>query len=984
MKLEVVMFLKRVELQGFKSFADKTIITFDNNVTGIVGPNGCGKSNVNDAIRWVLGEQSAKSLRGASMSDVIFSGSQGRKAINMAEVTLVFDNTKKYFDIEFGEVSITRRLFRNSGEAEYLINNVPCRLKDVVNMVMDSGLGRDSLSVISQGNIQSFVESKPEDRRALFEEAAGVAKYKKRKNESLNKLNRTQENLLRVEDIVEELEARVAPLKRQAKKAAIFLEKKQQLETIEISVIVDEVQLYDNRIEELKNKTFENESQRAIAETTMQVEDQKNQQDHQEMSVLDQDIHRLQNEFMKVVNEISTLDARKTEIDEKRKYTMEYANDAQRIVELKKMLDEAKYEYEDRNGRLKDLKAEYQLSLNNYEQLDQSFSTLAEENSSITSYINKLSNRKEVLSNLMRSPFNHQQGVKTIMDNKDSLYGICGVVSQLLIPNEGYEEAISSALGGALYHIVSEDEDCARNAISFLKKNKSGRATFLPMTVLKEHLLPQGDAIVAESINGYLGVANRFVSFDEEFAIVANTLLGNVLVCDKLIHANELARLLKYNYKIITLDGEIVHKGGSMTGGKIKDSYSPLTITRELKQVEERLEKQLLQSDEINAKLNQMRIKLKAVDEQKVQQQLEIAKLQPLVDVKKSKYERLNDEYKEMDPEGKETQTTQNDELVILLSKAHSSKDTIESSLQMKRDRRFKLGRDVEKREARIRDMRRDLNILNNIEKEQEIEQAKCEANLDNVLQRLSSIYEMTYEHAKTLKQEQGDVVLAREEVLRLRSEINKLGNINLDAPSEYEEVSKRFEMLVTQRDELLVAKDKILEAIDEMDEVMIKQFSEMFHKINDELKETFRALFGGGKANLYLSDPEDVLNSGIEISVQPPGKSIDNMRSLSGGEKALLAMSVLFAILRARVIPLCIFDEVEAALDQANVERFAKYVSNFRGDSQFIIVTHRPGTMNQCEALYGVTMQQDGVSKLLKVKLKDAIDYIKVDGEVS
>lgn len=978
------MFLKRIELQGFKSFADKTIIEFENDVTGIVGPNGCGKSNVNDAIRWVLGEQSAKSLRGSNMSDVIFSGSQGRKAINMAEVTLIFDNTKKHFAIDFDEVSISRRLFRNSGEAEYQINNTPCRLKDVVNMVMDSGLGRDSLSVISQGNIQSFVESKPEDRRALFEEAAGVAKYKKRKNESLNKLNRTQENLLRVEDIVEELEARVNPLRRQAKKAELYLEKKKTLETIEISVIVDEVQTYTNRIEELKTKAFEYESQSAIAETTIQVEDQKNQSDRQEMSTLDHEVHKLQNQFMEVVNEISTLDARKAEIDEKRKYTMEYASDAERIVELKKMLDEAKYEYEDRDKRYEDLKVEYALTLKNYETLEQRYGKLQEENRQVDAYVNRLANRKEVLSNLIRSPFNHQQGVKTIMAAKDSLYGICGVVSQLLLPKEGYEEAISSALGGALYHIVSEDEDCARNAISFLKKNKSGRATFLPKTVLKSRFLSANDEIVAENTSGYLGVANEFVEYEEAFSIVAASLLGNVLVCEKLIHANELARLLRYNYKIITLDGEVVHKGGSMTGGKVRDSYSPLTIAKELKQVEEKLSEQQQLDENLKSDLQRVRIQLKTLDEEKVQQQVSIAKLQPLVEVKKSKYEKLSDEYKEMNPAEKAEVEVKDDELIVRLSKMHSAKDGIESDLQNKRDRRFKLGRDVEKREARIRDIRRDLNVLRNVEREQELEQVKCETNLDNVLQRLSSVYEMTFEHATTLKQEQSDVEAARAEVLRLRAEIAKLGNVNLDAPEEYQEVSSRYELLVSQRDELLAAKQKILEAIDEMDEVMTKQFSEMFYRINEELQETFRALFGGGKANLYLSDPEDVLNSGIEITVQPPGKSIDNMRSLSGGEKALLAMSVLFAILRARTIPLCIFDEVEAALDQANVEKFAKYVSNFRGESQFIIVTHRPGTMSQCDALYGVTMQKDGVSKFLKVKLKDAIDYVSPEVEVS
>ena len=978
------MFLKKIELQGFKSFADKTIIEFENEVTGIVGPNGCGKSNVNDAIRWVLGEQSAKSLRGGNMSDVIFSGSEGRKAVNVAEVTLVFDNSKKHFDVEFDEVSISRKLYRNSGEAEYRINNTPCRLKDIVNMVMDSGLGRDSLSVISQGNIQSFVESKPEDRRSLFEEAAGVAKYKKRKNESLSKLNRTQENLLRVEDIVEELEVRVNPLRRQAKKAQTYLEKKQELETIEISVIVDEVQTYTSKLEELKNTSFENESQKAIAETTIQIEDQKNQEDREEMSLLDRDVHRLQNEFMNVVNEISTLDARKIEIDEKRKYTLEFASAAEKVEELRKMVDEAKYEYDDRKKRLEDLNVDYDLAIQNFEALDTKFHDLAQKNASSTSFINKLSNRKEVLSNLMHSPFNHQQGVKTIMEAKDSLYGINGVVSQLLRPVEGYEEAISSSLGGALYHIVSEDEDCARNAITFLKKNKSGRATFLPKTVLKERQPSANDKIVAENTTGYLGVASQFVDYDEEFSIVASSLLGNVLVCERLIHANELARLLRYQYKIITIDGEVVHKGGSMTGGKVRDSYSPITIKKELQQVESKLEKELLISETLNADLNKTRIQLKELEDTKVQLQVAIAKLQPLVEVKKSKYEKLNDEYKEINPQAVEDASTKDDELIVKLSQAHSKKDQIELELKNKRDRRFKLGKEVEKREAQIRDIRRDLNILNNIEREQEVERVKNETNLENVLQRLSSIYEMTYEHATTLKLEQSDVEQARLDVLRLRQEIAKLGNINLDAPQEYEEVSTRYEMLVAQRDELMEAKDKILIAIDEMDEVMTTQFMDMFKKINTELQETFRALFGGGKANLYLSNPEDILNSGVEIAVYPPGKNIDNMLKLSGGEKAMLAMSVLFAILRARVIPLCIFDEVEAALDQANVERFARYVSNFRGESQFIIVTHRPGTMSQCDALYGVTMQKDGVSKFLKVRLKDAMEYVSTQEEVA
>ncbi|NCC54846.1 MAG: chromosome segregation protein SMC [Erysipelotrichia bacterium] len=974
------MFLKRVELQGFKSFADKTIITFDSEVTGIVGPNGCGKSNINDAIRWVLGEQSAKSLRGGSMSDVIFSGSQYRNAVNVAEVTLVFDNSRKNLNVEFEEVEITRRLHRHTGEGEYYINKTPCRLKDITNMIMDSGLGRDSLSVISQGNISSFADSKPDDRRPLFEEAAGVAKYKKRKNESLSKLNRTQENLLRVEDIIEELEHRVNPLKRQAKKAELFLAKKAELEKIEISVIVDEVEKLQTQIEEIKNKAFDIDSQKAIAEASIQIEDQKNQDARKEMSSLDGEIHRLQTRFMEVVNEISALESRKVELDEKRKYALEFASNKEKMKQLKAMMQEALYEYQDREKRVSDAKTDLSLLKEKASQLENDVNDLQVQNNKTYSYLNKLENRKEVLSNLLKQPFNHQQGVKAIMQAKKSLYGIKGVISQLLKPHENYEQAISNALGAALYHIVSVDSESARHAIHYLKKNQSGRATFLPLTVLKPRWINEDDLIVCKNSEGFLGCANEFISCDEEFRIVNDSLLGNVIICDELKHANELAALLKYRYKIITLDGDVVHKGGSMSGGKVKDAYSPLTIESELKQVRAILEEQLVIFEQVKSKLNIQDRQKREVDDKIVQMQLAMAQLQPVLDAKKAKYDKLKDEYEQLNPEHLENEeAVETDDLVVQLSNQYSKRDEISNDLSNKREKRYKLGSEVEKREANIRMTRRDLSVVLNIEKEQDIQLAKAETNLENALSRLSSTYEMTFEHAKELKEEQ-DMEQARADVLRLRDEITRLGNVNLDAPAEYEEVSERYEMLTSQRDELNEAKDKILSAIDEMDDVMKVQFKEMFDKINDELDDTFKSLFGGGKAKLFLSDPEDILNSGIEINAQPPGKDVKSMQLLSGGEKSMIAMCVLFAILKARTVPLCIFDEVEAALDQANVERFAKYISRFRGDSQFIIVTHRPGTMAQCDSLYGVTMKKNGVSQFLKVNLQDAMNYVEKD----
>ncbi|NBK98517.1 MAG: chromosome segregation protein SMC [Erysipelotrichia bacterium] len=695
---------------------------------------------------------------------------------------------------------------------------------------------------------------------------------------------------------------------------------------------------------------------------------------------VDGEIHRLQTRFMEVVNEISALESRKVELDEKRKYALEFASNKEKMKQLKAMMQEALYEYQDREKRVSDAKTDLSLLKEKASQLENDVNDLQVQNNKTYSYLNKLENRKEVLSNLLKQPFNHQQGVKAIMQAKKSLYGIKGVISQLLKPHENYEQAISNALGAALYHIVSVDSESARHAIHYLKKNQSGRATFLPLTVLKPRWINEDDLIVCKNSEGFLGCANEFISCDEEFRIVNDSLLGNVIICDELKHANELAALLKYRYKIITLDGDVVHKGGSMSGGKVKDAYSPLTIESELKQVRAILEEQLVIFEQVKSKLNIQDRQKREVDDKIVQMQLAMAQLQPVLDAKKAKYDKLKDEYEQLNPEHLENEeAVETDDLVVQLSNQYSKRDEISNDLSNKREKRYKLGSEVEKREANIRMTRRDLSVVLNIEKEQDIQLAKAETNLENALSRLSSTYEMTFEHAKELKEEQ-DMEQARADVLRLRDEITRLGNVNLDAPAEYEEVSERYEMLTSQRDELNEAKDKILSAIDEMDDVMKVQFKEMFDKINDELDDTFKSLFGGGKAKLFLSDPEDILNSGIEINAQPPGKDVKSMQLLSGGEKSMIAMCVLFAILKARTVPLCIFDEVEAALDQANVERFAKYISRFRGDSQFIIVTHRPGTMAQCDSLYGVTMKKNGVSQFLKVNLQDAMNYVEKD----
>ena len=568
-----------------------------------------------------------------------------------------------------------------------------------------------------------------------------------------------------------------------------------------------------------------------------------------------------------------------------------------------------------------------------------------------------------------------EQAVKSVLDA--GLQGILGVVSQLFKPLMNYETAISNALGGALYHIVTDDEAAARHAITFLKKNQSGRATFLPLTVMKPRGMQKEHRMLAENSVGFLGVASEFVENDSRFDILRDALFGNVVITDNLINANALAKLLRFQYKIVTLEGDIVNRGGSMTGGKNRNNSTPLTIQKELHQVLQSLEGQQMKVEGLKNQLYALQAKKEQTSSNLVQMQISSAQLDPIVKAKWAKYDRLKSDYEEIAPDEEldKTELLQ-DDIVVKLSNVHSRIDEVSSSMKSKRERRMKAGSEVERKDAQIRQLRRDLNILQNEQREVEVSQAKAETKLETTLERLSSTYEMTFEYAQSQKADI-DIVEARKQVVVLRQEISSLGNVNLDAPQEYKEVSERFEFLSKQRDDLIAAKDKILEAIDEMDDIMVKQFQEMFDKINAQLNDVFRALFGGGKARLFMVDPQDVLNTGIDIDVQPPGKTVQNIRLFSGGEKSLIAICVLFSILKARTMPLCIFDEVEAALDQANVERFAKYIAQFRGESQFIVVTHRPGTMAQCDALYGVTMQQNGVSQLLKVKLQDAINMI-------
>lgn len=977
------MFLKRIEMQGFKSFADRVSIEFEHEITGVVGPNGCGKSNITDAVRWVLGEQSVKNLRGSSMSDVIFAGSADRNKVNMAEVTLVFDNTNHALNSDSDELEVTRRLYRDSGESEYLINRRNVRLKDILDLIVDTGLGKDSLSMISQGNVVAFADARPIDRRAIFEEAAGVAKYKKRKIETLSRLQRTKDNMDRCADIVNELSRQVGPLEKAAAKAKIYHEKKQRLQQIEVAVLVNEITSLQSALSNYKSQLEEMEAQYTMVKATVNLNDTAVYSTKKQVSDLDKSINSLQDNLMRTLNDIQRLETSKIKMDEQRRYLIEQGTSEQKINELRHSLSQAKLEYEDRAQRYVDLKNQQDLINTQLQQSASTYGEYTQQRFDLQAKINRLNARVAVLENNLRAPYAHQAGVQSVMDHQSALSGVLGVVGTLLQANEGYENAISMALGGAINHVVTVDEASARGAINFLKHNRSGRATFYPLSVCRAHYLNRDHEIIAQNSKGYLGVAADFVQCDAKFDPLVESLLANVIVVDNLENGNALARLLNFQYKIVDPDGDVIHRGGSMSGGSFKQNNSIFTAKKDLADAKDELNSTKAQLDLLENNIADLSEKRHGLDASRMSLSIDLAQLEPIVAAKKAAYLRIQSELEQIDPNATASDAQGDDEhvnaLINQLNSAYASRDELSSQIKSKREQRIRLSAEADRKDAAIRASRSQIDELNGKINTIKVEMAKHATKLDSDLNRLASEYALTYDYAK----ENVDLTIAadtNEEVVRLRREIDALGNVNMNAPYEYERVNERYTTLKSQLDDLTAARDKILDAIDELDDVMKVQFQNMFDAINNKLDGVFKQLFGGGKAKLILEDPNDLLNTGIDIDVQPPGKSVRNIRLFSGGEKSLIALCVLFAILSVKSVPLVIFDEVEAALDQGNVERFAKFIAQFTHQTQFIVVTHRPGTMEQCQVLYGVTMQKQGVSQMLKVELKQAIDLANTD----
>ncbi|MBM7701835.1 chromosome segregation protein SMC [Metabacillus iocasae] len=1185
------MFLKRLDVVGFKSFAEKVSIDFVTGVTAVVGPNGSGKSNITDAIRWVLGEQSAKSLRGAKMEDIIFAGSDTRKALNIAEVTLTLENNDHFLPLDFHEVSITRRVYR-SGDSEFLINNQACRLKDIIDLFMDSGLGREAFSIISQGKVEEILSSKPEERRKIFEEAAGVLKYKTRKRKAELKLLETQENLNRVVDILHEIEGQLEPLKIQSSIAKDYLEKKEELKKMDVAVIVYEIEDLHAQWEALKEQFSEH--QKLEAHLSEQTTNRETNIHHQRTNIqkIDESLEILHKHLLVTSEELEKLEGRKEVLKERKKNASQNKQQLERLVEeykqkiteltglrvkeenrlqkLEQTVKEMKVALEEKqrlfiqysenlSEKLEQLKSEYFELLNEQTSsrnemvfLEQQHQQTVEKQNRLTqtneqyiseredikqrkealtaklsqlreqlneavaagqkrkgtleslkqSYQKKESNlyqayqfvqqtksRKEMLEDMQDDYAGYFQGVKEVLKARGSkLVGIEGAIAELIHVPKQYETALEIALGGATQHIVVEDDKSARSAIAFLKQSGNGRATFLPLTSVTERQLPGHVHHTLKQHLSFIGVASDLIEHDKRYSRVISNLLGTVIIVQDLKGANELARQTGQRYRFVTLEGDVVNPGGSMTGGSIKQKTNSLlgrqreleTITVKLQEMEEKtenleqevkemkqaihsLESDLAQGSEevaqlketgqqINHDIRELDIEEKAVNDRLTMYDHDIASfvadqnriadriamLKQIVTTSTSTLEKLEKEIEAVTAQknsqqlSKETVQSELTEIKIelagreqsltnqrekfnritfeleqtkvrlaevqedlsFLTNEMGSNDSGELQLEEAAQRKLKEKNDalqqtdeqraerlkrqnkLEEEERELKELQRQHKQVSDALKDEEVKINRLEVALDNRLQQLSEEYSLSFEAAKEAHSLIMPIDETRKKIKLVKMAIEELGTVNLGAIDEYSRISERYDFLSSQQSDLSEAKNTLYQVIEEMDEEMKKRFSQTFYRIREEFDEVFKSLFGGGKADLQLTNPKDLLNTGVDIVAQPPGKKLQNLGLLSGGERSLTAIALLFSILKVRPVPFCVLDEVEAALDEANVQRFSTYLKKFSHETQFIVITHRKGTMEEADVLYGVTMQESGVSKLVSVRLEDSKQY--------
>lgn len=1172
------MYLKSIEMQGFKSFADKTLIDFDQGVTAVVGPNGSGKSNITESLRWALGESSAKSLRGGKMPDVIFAGTQGRKALNFASVAVTLDNSDHFIKQASDLIRIERHIYRN-GDSDYLIDGKKVRLRDIHELFMDTGLGRDSFSIISQGRVESIFNSKPEERRAIFEEAAGVLKYKTRKKETESKLNQTQDNLDRLEDIIYELDLQLKPLKQQAETAKQFLILEKERKQLDLDLLIYqiedqkqkqaklELELKDAQevldayyaekaeldqgyhllkkgrqdlAEQIKTcqeewqdttkimseldkeaallalESSQTEEKRADALKELEVlKDDKNQLD-QELTEKQATIEQVEAQLKEVEQDIQSLKQKLARFDKNPDQVLEQLRDEfvdlmQTEADQKTLLTQVETdlksyqetqntqsaETEKLNSEILSLTQQTQVALKSYQSAKQQVEALLADYQNRSQEVSRLEEvykekqaqmfhqmdqirhkeaRQESLKQIQKSHSQFYAGVRAVLKASHELDGIIGAVSEHLSFAPSYQTALEIALGASSQHIIVEDESAAKRSIQFLQKNRQGRATFLPLTTIKPRYLSDEVINHLSRLSGFIGLASELVTYDAALSVIFKNLLGTTAIFQTIDQANQAARELRYQVRIVTLDGSEIRPGGVFSGGS-RRQQNPTFIKPELDQLKQEVtalsvdllgleqevaslkqtldgarqglenlkqagdqarlleQKEELQYQQLSGRLSDLELAFsklvpkdnhlreKGLLEQKAQLH------QDLENIQKQK-EELQKEMHQL-KENKESLTKELSDVSQLLNDRQLSERELANTLKFESANFSRLELDLEQVVSKIQELEAFLEASHQLSSENlpdleekirhfktqadrlqqdsiklQFELEDTEAQLEEIEEKLTSLgqkndtfirnqaaletelkgsisqlqqlghrlitdYQKSYDEAKQAAQFVENSSVAKQRLMDLERSIKDLGPINLEAVEQSEEVSQRLSFLSSQKSDLVQAKTMLLDTISDMDAEVKERFTTTFEAIRDNFKQTFRSMFGGGAADLILTS-SDLLSAGVEISVQPPGKKIQSLNLMSGGEKALSALALLFAIIKVKTIPFVILDEVEAALDEANVKRFGDYLNRFDKSSQFIVVTHRKGTMAAADSIYGVTMQESGVSKLVSVKLKD------------
>lgn len=983
------MYLKEIVASGFKSFADKLSIKLDDKTTCIVGPNGSGKSNIVDAVRWVLGEQSVKSLRGeGAMSEVIFSGSKSRNPLNVASVELIFDNSDHYLNIPYTEISIKRKVYRN-GENEYILNHEKCRLKDITDLLMDSGIGKESFNIISQGEVDRILSTSSGERRIIFEEAAGILKYKKRKEEALRKLDRTHNNLDRVNDIINELEIQVEPLKEQSKKARKYLETKEKLEKLDIALITNDILFYSNEVNKNKEKKESLEQEIVLLSNRSSLNNTEDMKNQQRLELLEQELNQINKDLVILAEEVEKLNGERlllrertskndtNEVLEKLRKELDNKGNISKKIEL--LQEEVKLLENKRKDKISTLdKNKTELEKINKEQNMEQLEYSKMDRDLIT-----LNHKIDSIKTEIEAGGNVPSSVRKVL-NEHSLGGIHNTIGNILEIDNEYIKALEIAISSSKNFIITEDENAAKSAIRYLKDNHLGRATFFPLTVIKKRYVDKETLSILRNDSDFIAVLSDLVKYNKKYESIIENQLGTVIVSKNIDSATRLSKKIRARYKVVTLDGDVVHIGGSMSGGSSYSSKSMISLKQNLLEYQNELENKQERLENVKEKVRELSSRKDEINEIYATNSRDKMLLDQELSSKIDELSKREKELDEINSKITSYESVENnsiDQKEQELMNAYQQKSTEKDKMSLRKESIVveidNLKQIIEEAAAKEKS---ENSKLRNLEKEVndlEVKITRADVKLDSMLNTLNEDYSMTYEKAKSMYVLEIDEDEARNKVSIYKSEIRKLGMVNLAAIEEYERVNTRYEFLNNQKEDLLKAEETLLDIMNEMDDVMIEEFKKTFEKIRQEFKVVFRELFHGGNADLILTNPDDILTTGVDIVASPPGKKLTTITLLSGGEKTFTAISLLFAILNVKTVPFCLFDEVEAALDDANVNAFGNYLKNYKNKTQFLIITHKKKTMEYADTLYGITMQESGVSKLVSVKLNQKVETI-------